>query len=487
MSTMKMRGGLVVLGGGVSGLTAAFAGAAAAPSVRLVEARAKTGGWFCSEKRDSDTILERGPHSFRPVGPSGAAVVRLLEELGLEKEAVPTSASAKARYIWHNGKLRCMPSSVAGLLREPLTRPLPFLGLREALLVPKGSGEDESVYDFFARRFSPYVAETFADALLQGIFAGDIRRLSVQACLPLLPGLESQYGSIVRGMLRRAFGSGSLPDPLGEIALEDAVKTAEGQALVKATGVSFPGGLSRLTRELESQVFGASNPHCELKSGAEIVKISLNGDVELSSGEVLERGADGHVISSLPFRALVKVLPEGTGGELRKLAQETPFSSVGVVNFVWDDMSQLPVPGFGHLVPTSQMERVIGMIYDSEVFPSQFAKGTSGLTVMMGGMQFPEVARFSEQELVDLAQEKVREHLGIERAPDATRAWVLSDCIPQYTLGHKDKVARARAQLATELPFLRVTGNNYDGVGIADTVRSARRMVREICESDSSV
>mmetsp|Transcript_1224 Transcript_1224/g.2968 ORF Transcript_1224/g.2968 Transcript_1224/m.2968 type:complete len:482 (+) Transcript_1224:198-1643(+) len=474
---------LTVLGGGVSGLSACFTASRlqrpALSSLRLVDSGPRPGGWFWSEHdAQSNITLERGPHSFRPVGPSGASAIRLVEELGLEHEAVSTSSSAKNRYIWYNNKLRVMPTSIVAMLKDPMTRILPWAGVREALFVAKGDGHDESVYDFFSRRFGPYVAETFADPLLQGIFAGDIRRLSVQACLPVLAELEAQHGSVVRAMVGRGLGVFKAQPPKFDV---EEVQTPQGRELVKATGVSFPGGLGRLSEVLVQKIRDQKDVPCEIRSDTKVMSISRNGAIGLDSGEVLGMdGAGDKVISALPMRSLARILPSGTGSRLRKLAEETPYASVGVVNLAWEGMEKLPVSGFGHLVPTSQVQCVIGMIYDSEVFPSQFTPTSSGLTVMMGGMQFPEVARYSEEEMIELALAKVQEHLGISQTPTIAKAVLHRNCIPQYTLNHKTKVAEAREELGKELPFLRTIGNNFDGVGIADSIAHARRAVREL-------
>jgi len=471
---------IAVLGAGVSGLTSSFyvcksIARSGFEKVVCFEALQRSGGWFRSEKvavqNGKEFLAERGPHSFRPVGPSGRAAVKLLEDLGVEKEAVATSNMAKQRYIWHGGRLHAMPTSLIGLVRDPLTRPLPFIGLREALFVPKRKDNaDESVYDFFARRFSPYVAETFADALMQGIFAGDIRKLSVQACLPVLHELERDYGSVVGGMLKKGLGFQKKAEDEEAIALS----SREAEKLLKATGVSFPGGLSFLIKAMEREL--AKSDAFELERNHALKLISPRGGLEFKNGISFPERKFQRILSTLPMRELAASLPDCVGVKLKRLASETPFASVGVVNLGWNEMEKLPKPGFGHLVPTNQMEGVLGMIYDSEVFPDQQDSGASCITVMMGGRQFPEYARLSEEEMITFAMEKTREHLGIEQAPDFASSIQQKDCIPQYTVGHNEKVTEALEELKTAMPFLTVFGNSFGGVGIADSIRNARKV-----------
>mmetsp|Transcript_6326 Transcript_6326/g.11228 ORF Transcript_6326/g.11228 Transcript_6326/m.11228 type:complete len:482 (+) Transcript_6326:44-1489(+) len=475
---------VVVLGGGVSGLTAAFLarralGSSGKGSVCLVEQSDRLGGWFKSSFAEQGTgpLLEQGPHSFRPAGPSGPSIIRLIEELGLEKEALPTSSTAKQRYVWLKGDLHELPTSVLGMLQSPIFRTLPFVALREATIIPaRTEPQDESIHDFFSRRFSPFVAEHLADAMVQGIFAGDSRQLSINACFPLLRELEVEHGSVVRGMLSRAI----LGSPTPSSAVLEP-QTSHGKLLSKATGVSFEQGLQRLTDELARQTFYDSSeslsPECTVMTGKQVSQITKDGIVKLSDGTQLEADV---VLSALPLRTLPLVLPQDAATELKALEENTKAVNVAVVNLIYENGHSLPVSGFGHLIPTNQKQGIMGMIYDSEAFPQQHNGGKRGaLTVMVGGAKAPEKAQLSEDQLVSLAVEKAREHLGITQAPSHAAATVHRDCIPQYGLGHRERASQVRNALKLSMPFLKLFGNSFDGVGIADSVAHARKAVEE--------
>jgi oxygen-dependent protoporphyrinogen oxidase len=482
---------VAVLGGGVSGLASAFfarqALLGASGCVHLVEASERVGGWFLSERVGGagGPLLERGPHSFRPAGASGRSAVRLLEELGLEEQALATSPSATQRYVRVGGRLEVLPRSLGELFTNPLTRALPWLGLREALLVGRrraepGEPDDESVHSFFSRRFSTATAEVLADAMVQGIFAGDTRQLSVRACLPAVADLETRYGSVVRGLAlealvellpgrgRAAGGAQALP------------ATDKGRALCRATGVSFKDGLQVLTDELARQTFRSTDRlDCRLFLGRES-RVLAGADqraIELADGTHLP--AD-YVLCALPVRRLRAALPVDAARHLDALIANTRWCSVGVVNLVYKDLPRLPRPGFGHLVPSAHGDGVLGMIYDSEVFPGQQPEGCAALTVMMGGAMFPALALLPPEDMIELAAKAARSHLGITAEPSHAAAVTHRDCIPQYGLDHKHEVARARKEIAKDLPHVRLLGNSFDGVGVADSIARARDAVTSL-------
>ena len=486
---------VAILGGGVSGLAAAFlarqALLGASGCVHVVEASDRVGGWFQSERAGGPggPLLERGPHSFRPVGPSGRSAVRLLEELGLEELALATSPSATQRYVRVGGQLSALPRSLGELFTNPLTRALPWLGLREALLVGRrraepGEPDDESVHSFFSRRFSAATAEVLADAMVQGIFAGDTRQLSVRACLPAVADLETRYGSVVRGLVLEALAD--LLPGRGRAAggTQAQPATDKGRALCRATGVSFKDGLQVLTDELARQTFRSTDRlDCRLFLGRE--GRVLAGGAAGAGQRALEL-ADGtrlpadYVLCALPMRRLRAALPEHAARHLDALIANTRWCSVGVVNLVYKDLPRLPRPGFGHLVPSAHGDGVLGMIYDSEVFPDQQPAGCAALTVMIGGAMFPALAQLPPEDMIELAAKAARSHLGIAVEPSLAAAVAHRDCIPQYGLHHKHEVARARKEIAKDLPFLRLLGNSFDGVGVADSIARARDAITSL-------
>jgi oxygen-dependent protoporphyrinogen oxidase len=387
--------------------------------------------------------------------------------------------------------------------------------VRSAIRALLASG-DESVADFVGRRFGTDVAEQAADAMISGIFAGDARRLSARSCFPLLPELERDYRSVVWAMLRRSvlkFGGGGgggakpKPKPVEQTAKQSADGKREAwlDEMAATSQVSFREGMETLGHGL-AESFAAGGARSRLLTGRVAVSLdsldSLDGELGGSNGngdggavDVRIAAVDGgaeeetiradYVFSTLPSIALAELLPErGAAGAgvaaVRRSLSEAPTVSVGVVNLGYDEGGLLPHEGVGHLIPSREWEAALGVIWSSSVFPQQAEneRGETRLTVMVGGAhahQAEALALHSETELIEHAQSIVSKHLGVTREPSAAIGGVLRDCLPQYTLGHKSRLDELEAALAQHCPRLKAIGNSLYGVGIADTIATARR------------
>ncbi|TYZ67706.1 hypothetical protein PybrP1_005820 [[Pythium] brassicae (nom. inval.)] len=333
-----------------------------------------------------------------------------------------------------------LPTSVREALSWPLTAEVVKAGVHELFTKPT-SLADESVYDFAARRFSPVVAERLLDPVASGIFGGDIRYLSVRACFKLLWDLEHERGSVVRGML---FG-GSAPSPT---LLDGSAKSAFVRGLETAPAGSAPG----FTVEVERAATGER-----------------------------EQLPATRVFSTLPAFRLAPVVAAAYPALARTLA-EIKFVSMGMAHVGFNERV-LESDGFGYLVPSIEREKVVGVVFDSNAFPSQNAGPDAGpqtrLSVMSGGAHFPAITSLSTDELEQLARDAVRHHLRIAREPDFVRSVVLPDCIPQYHVGFHDTLARLEQQLA---PGLHLGGNSFYGVGLADCVTRSKELALALAQ-----
>uniref|UniRef100_A0A7S3PJZ9 Protoporphyrinogen oxidase n=1 Tax=Aplanochytrium stocchinoi TaxID=215587 RepID=A0A7S3PJZ9_9STRA len=377
-----------------------------------------------------------------------------------------------------------LPTSLLSLFRSPLTNHLPFFGLAEIFLARKSGKEDESVYSFMTRHFGRKTAETLMDAMISGIYAGNIHNLSVRSCFKVLYDMEQKDRSIVLSVLKSALAG--LTSKKTDLAKE--LRTDECKHLVGATGISFVDGMQTLTDRLTEKI----NETDEVVVATKITAMEPCPAEESSANAIrlhLQRG-DGAtdtidadlVFSTVPIKSLFDTLPPNLSKHICELNESIKHVSVGVINLGYSKES-LPYNGFGHLVPSNQWEGILGMIYDSLVFPKQL-KGDSGstLTVMIGGANAPDKARLSEKDMVKFACEKVEEHLGISSKPDVALATPHFYCIPQYPVGHHRRMTDALAHLKTDFPQLEVLGNNFYGVGIADSIANAKRVAKEAAQ-----
>uniref|UniRef100_K3X4B1 Cilia- and flagella-associated protein 91 n=1 Tax=Globisporangium ultimum (strain ATCC 200006 / CBS 805.95 / DAOM BR144) TaxID=431595 RepID=K3X4B1_GLOUD len=474
---------LVVLGGGISGLSLAYflrralqQQQAPPARIRVVDAAPHAGGWIRTAKR-SEFLFEEGPRGFRP-SRNGAEILRLVEELGLQRDMRTVDAAAKSRYVLRNGHVEKLPSNVREILTWPLTKELVKAGAHE-LFTKRSALPDESIYDFASRRFSPLVAERLLDPVASGIFGGDIRNLSVRSCFKMLYDLEQEHGSVVRGML---FGKSPADDTL----LDGSTKSDFVRSHESSVSVSFQDGMSTLMNALEAQIqadplseihlntkVNAIQPHSTSTSSPPAFTIKLQDSTVTQPHEI----EVSHVFSTLPAFQLASAV-ESSLPALAKTLQEIQFVSMGMVHVGFSDRV-LDSDGFGYLVPTCERERVLGVVFDSNAFPSQNAASRSmqtRLSIMCGGAHFPEITDLGLDEVEKLARDAVKRHLGISKEPDYVRSMVLHNCIPQYHVGFWKTLETIESQL---VPGMSLGGNSFYGVGLADCVTRSKELALE--------
>eukprot|EP00123_Amoebidium_parasiticum_P008285 comp18701_c0_seq1/m.20425 comp18701_c0_seq1/g.20425 ORF comp18701_c0_seq1/g.20425 comp18701_c0_seq1/m.20425 type:complete len:498 (-) comp18701_c0_seq1:410-1903(-) len=481
----------VVLGAGISGLAAAWELARRDPhrKIMVLEASGRAGGWVETTRKDG-FLFEQGPHSIRSA-PAGYSLCDMAVQLGLSDQVILPSKEVGSmnRYVMLRGKLHKLPNGLDDIIKKQgvFGRGLAMTGLRE-LLVPRRTDKgDESIHSFALRRFGPEVADVLFDAMTHGIYSGNCRELSVRACFPMLPSYEQAAGSVVRGMMT---GKGKLPqeDKISDFGPETQkliAKVANSQAW------TFKNGVGTLAATLEHVLQHMPNVELCRKSPCVGVRV-LDGGVEVGiEGRPLFE-AD-HVISSIPAPELAKLLADSHTGTDRTVWSNTvsilssiPFGSVAVVNLGFN-LKVLPMKGFGYLIPSSEKDNALGVIFDSSVFPEQNEPGQDRLTVMMGGHRMQSVFGHShpdKETMVSTALDALHRHMGISKKPDAVTARVQHNCIPQYQIGHVERMQELKNNL-THLygGRLSVIGCSYLGVSLNDCVRIGRRVARAVAEN----
>lgn len=203
---MAGSGTYAILGGGISGLTAAYRLAQIHPAPKrivLLEGSSRLGGWITTTRNSDGVIYECGPRTMRPAGDSGMACLNLVQDIGLSDLVVnvpPGHPSSRNRYVYVDSKLVRLPTDFSALFKTspPFKRPLLVAGLRD-LFTKRSDKKDESMYDFVSRRLGSDIAEFAIDPLVRGICAGDAREISVNFLLKSFKESEQEYGSIFIG------------------------------------------------------------------------------------------------------------------------------------------------------------------------------------------------------------------------------------------------------------------------------------------------
>lgn len=457
---------IVVVGGGISGLTAAFTLARArrdgAPvEEHLVEAAPRLGGVIQSERVEG-CVVEAGPDSFLTEKPEAAALAR---ELGLGDLLAGSNDGERRTCILLGGKLQPLPDGLLLLVPTRVwpvvtSQLLPFLS-KIAMAgewfrrPPKNGPQDESVADFVCRHFGRALLENIADPLLAGVYGGDSERLSVRSVLPRFWQMERQHGSLTRATLRamrqRQAGNSGAKPPLF---------------------MTIQGGLSQLTTKLTTEVepsrvlAGRSVEIIERAASAEAGRYR----VRLRGGGLLDADA---VILALPAQAAARLLP-ALGSALVALLGGIPYSSAMTVSlgFRAQQVAALP-PGFGFLVPCKEKRRLLACTFLHRKFPQNVAEGKALLRCFLGGSRDPEALGLGDGEVLTLVRRELREILNLTAEPHFTRIHRWPGSMAQYVVGHAERLAAIESELE-KLPGVFLAGNAYSGIGISDCIRTGK-------------
>jgi oxygen-dependent protoporphyrinogen oxidase len=454
---------VVIVGGGLTGLTVAYRLKQFDPSVSVtvLEARDRPGGNIGTELHRGFRV-ETGPNGFLDRTP---AVPDLCRDLGLSDRLIPASEGArKNRYLFLRGRLQKMPRGPLGLLTTPL---LSLRGkwqlMTEPFRKPHHPVGDESVADFVTRRAGKEAADVFADALVTGIHGGDPAMLSVAASFPRLPAMEREAGSVVRGFLRAA-----------KQRKRDAA--AKGEPPPGPMRMwSFREGLGVLAEMLAAAVGPA------VKTGAGVRAVGESASV--APWKVYGTGrsawsADA-VVLACPAYEQASVLAD-LDPQLADEVAAIPYNRIAVVALGYRQSDCPGAPdGFGYIAPQNTRRDVLGVQWCSSVFPDRAPPGYVLWRALCGGVHRAEMVDWDDDTLGRAVHEEMKRAMGVTGEPVLRRVVRWPAAIPQYVIGHQERVARVEA-LAAAHPGLFLTGNAYHGVAMGDCVEQGGKVAAAV-------
>jgi protoporphyrinogen/coproporphyrinogen III oxidase len=437
---------VLVVGAGISGLTAAWALKRRGIPVTVLEAESRAGGQIRSIHRDG-FVLETGPNGYLD---REGHVTRLAEALGIEDRLRPLSEAGARRTLFIRSRLRQLPTSPRGLLRSDV---VPWWAKLRLMLEPfsrRGAkGVDESLAQFGRRHVGQHVTDHLIDAVQTGIFAGDGKRLSVRSGFPRLWRMEQNRRSLMlaAAAMRKA-GGGPAPR-MG----------------------SFEGGLQTLTDAL-ADALGS-----DLRTGVRVRALTRDGERWKASHDRGTEESD-RILLTVPAWAAAQLLTP-LDVVLGTTLAAIRYVPVTVVHFGWTP-ALVPQPqGFGVLVPPIERRRVLGVLFISSAYPFRARPESTLLTTLVGGAHSPDVAALDDGALVDLVRDEQRAMLGIERAPDLVEIVRWPRAIPQYEVGHQARLDSLTGMLRP-FPGLVLGGNSLRGPGVADCVREGLALAEQL-------
>ena len=449
---------VLIVGGGITGLAAAhrLTRETRAATVTLIESEARLGGKIVTE-RAGGFLLEGGPDSFLSAKPRGLGLCR---ELGLAERLHGANERLRRTYVLRGGELFDLPEGLSGLVPsrlEPIARSAllsPWGKLRlagEYFVKPRPVGGDESVASFVRRRLGDEAYARLIEPLLSGIFAGDGEQLSLAATFPQLRQTELDHGGLMKGML-----AARRPAPASQ---------KNGKPKLPAF-LTAPGGMGELVEALETRLAGVEILRGVSVSALEAAETGYR--LRLSSGETREAEA---VILATPGYVTAELVA-GLDAPLAEALRSIPYSSTATVYLAYAE-ENLPrrLNGYGYIIPRAEGRPILACTWTSSKFPNRAPEGFGLIRVFIGRAGQPDVLAQDDAALVALARAELAGTLGIQAPPAFQRVFRWPRAMPQYILGHLERLAAIEQRLAG-LPGLFVAGNAYRGVGLPDCIAS---------------
>lgn len=503
-----------VLGGGITGLSTAHYLTREFPRAKITiyEGSDRLGGWLNSKKvnvKHGEVVFEQGPRSLRPHTPAALVTLDMIKNLKLEDQVLITphhSVAAQNRFIYYPDHLVKMPGPgqdifalIWTLLSEPVFKGLLRGAFFEFNQPPRLANlEDESIGSFLTRRLgSAHPGDNIVSAVLHGIYAGDIYQLSVKSLLSRPWHQEAAYGSITQAMLKTGKNGKTFitaKDKLLEASLLESSASFPGDTASLADSMSgasvytFKGGLGAFSDAIAASL--TANPNVQIKTNLGISELEYETDSKSVTIKTLSSHPSSnytHCISTLPAYALAAIADPHLPA-LKFIRSVT----VMVVNLYYASPNVLPEAGFGYLIPRSipfdqNPECALGVVFDSYSSVGQDTAPGTKLTVMLGGHwwdSFSSDEYPTEEEGAQMAKALLKRHLHIDEEPEKILVGLHKDCIPQYTVGHEERLKKTHDDLRSAFGGkLSVAGSWIDGVGLNDCVRGARDVVMNLASS----
>jgi oxygen-dependent protoporphyrinogen oxidase len=457
---------IAIVGGGISGLAAAFAleehrRHGVAVEYVLYESSPRLGGVLRTEQIDG-CIVEAGPDSFITEKPWATDLCRAV---GLGDQLIGSNDADRKTYILVDGKLVVMPD---GLMFMVPTKVLPTgasplfswktkLRMAQEMFHPPRADEcDESVASFVERHYGAEVVDRLADPLLSGVYGGEAANLSVRAVLPRFAEMERTHGSLGRAMLAARKKMTPAPDKQPPPLF-----------------TSLKNGMQQLTEAVVARLTPSS-----LLTNAPVEAIQREGDSWIVSAGFKSDEFDA-VILAVPAHSAADML-RMCGRELSAEVASIEYSSSITVGLAYGRaVRQSLPPGFGFLVPRSEGKRLLAATFVHNKFPHRAPEDRALLRCFFAGKNAASVWDLTDEEIISVVRNDLQQILGLTAEPLFGRVYKWKSAMAQYTVGHLDRIDRIE-RLRQQLPGLALAGNAYRGIGVPDCVRSGQEAVKQL-------
>jgi len=447
---------IVIVGGGISGLSLAYLLQREKPSLDLIlfEAEERLGGKIWTDRAEG-FLCESGVNGFLNNKPK---TLELSAELALAP--LRSSDAARKRFIFSNGRLHLLPESPPAFFKSDLLSVWGRIRIIYEILAPRGDKDDESLAEFGKRRLGGDAFEKLIDPMASGIYAGDPGALSLKSCFPKIHELEVEHGSLIRALIKLQL----------KAKKEGKASPGPGPGGVLT---SFSDGMEALILALKSVLGDRVRTHSKVTS---LMKTGVRYSMSLQDGSAIESDT---VVLATPAHASSEILRDFDPFLSRSLS-DVPYPPVSVVCMGYrKEKVGRGLDGFGFLVPFREGRRILGTLWDSSIFPNRAPEGHVLLRTMIGGARAAGLAMQDEGVLVDMVSGELREIMGIKVPPDFARVYRHEKAIPQYTIGHQERLEAMDSRLANH-EGLFLAGNAYRGISVNDCIANSHSLAAEL-------
>lgn len=469
---------VVIIGGGIAGLAAAYSlREHQKPGDRdyeviILEKNDRVGGNIRTEKADG-FIIEGGPDCFLSEKPWA---MELCKRIGLGDELLTTNEENRRTFVLSGGRLHDLPEGV--ILMVP-TKILPLatsslismsgkIRMAMELFIPKRKDKgDETLGSFVRRRLGQEALDKIAEPLVAGVHAGDPETMSIRASFPKFVQLEEEYGSLIRGMLKRM-----------ELLKKTRKAPPAGAEKKKVTMfMTLKNGLGILIDSLTSRLDGFKDTH--IRKGVRVSGISKKGALyEIALEGEPSITADAVVVAAPAYSA--SALLSGLDSDLAQKLLTIPYVSTATVSIAFKKKEiRHPLNGFGFVVPKTEGRKIMAATWTSVKFKYRSPEDSVLIRCFVGGSKNAELVSLNDGEMVGMVRAELKEIMGVDAEPVLARVYRWRNSMPQYTIGHEERIAAIEEKVA-HYPGLYITGSAYHGIGISDSVRNGEVVAKKI-------
>jgi protoporphyrinogen/coproporphyrinogen III oxidase len=457
---------IAIIGGGISGLSAAYVieekrWSGTPVQYVLFESNPRLGGVLVTDRVDG-CLVEAGPDSFLTEKPWAADLCRRIE---LGDQLIGSNDSDRKTYIVARGKLVVMPDGLMFMVPTKIMPTVlsPLFSWRTKLRMaaewfhpPRRASEDETVAEMVKRHYGAEMVELLADPLLSGVYGGEASGLSVRAVLPRFADMESKHGSLGRAMLaaRKKMG-------------------AAANVPARSLFTSLKEGMQQMVDALVARLDANS-----LKTSA-LVQSVIRQDNGWTVCAGYQSDQFDAVIIATPAHSAADVL-ESTNENLARELSEIKYSSSVTVTLGYDEKVRRALPpGFGFLVPRSEGHRMLAATFVHNKFPHRAPENRAIVRCFLGGARDEQILQASEKEILQIVRDELRQIIALDAEPLFARVYKWKSAMAQYSVGHLERLQRIES-LRQKLPGLGLAGNGYNGIGVPDCVRSGAEAASKI-------